>query len=198
MSVDRTDTVGRHQHVRMVALDGPRVALTFRYAGNINNVTSGKDINFYFGSDFCVNFISLDFLDELLRSRSGLLRMADLRLGRTCFFLVFDTELKSCVSVCFDRLLLQDHIRFHSDDGDRDQFAFFSKDLCHTKLSSKNSFHDVTFLLLEFDFDLDTARQFQTTQGIDRLGTRPNDLDQTLMRPDLELFTGVFVLVDSS
>ena len=46
---------------------------------------------------------------------------------------------------------------------------------------------------LELDLDIDTAREIQAHQRINRLGVRIQNIDQALVRTNLQLFPGVTV-----
>ena len=48
-------------------------------------------------------------------------------------------------------------------------------------------------LLLEFDFDVHAGREVQAHQGINCFGSRIQDVYQTLVRPHLEVFHGLFI-----
>src|ERR687897_2554809 len=50
------------------------------------------------------------------------------------------------------------------------------------------------FLSLQLDLDVDPGRQVEPHQRVDRLRRRAVDVDQPLVRPDLEVLTGVLVL----
>src|SRR3954447_1189426 len=47
---------------------------------------------------------------------------------------------------------------------------------------------------LQLDLDVDAGRQVEPHQRVDRLRGRRVDVDQALVRPDLEVLTGVLVL----
>ena len=53
-------------------------------------------------------------------------------------------------------------------------------------------------MCLQLDVDLDTGRQLQIHQSLDRLLGRVHDVDQALVGAALELLTAVLVLVDSA
>ena len=54
------------------------------------------------------------------------------------------------------------------------------------------------YVLLHLDVDVNTSRHFQSGQRIYCLLGRSHDVDQSLVSSLLELFSGIFVLVNCS
>ena len=49
--------------------------------------------------------------------------------------------------------------------------------------------------VLQLDFDVDTSRQLDALQAVDRLGKWLDDVDETLVNTHFKMLTGVFVNV---
>ena len=49
--------------------------------------------------------------------------------------------------------------------------------------------------VLQLDFDVDTSRQLNALQAVDRLGIWLDDVDKTLVNAHFKMLTGVFVNV---
>src|SRR5581483_3021358 len=123
--------------------------------------------------------------------RAGLLELALHRLGEPRRLDRPEAELRRGVALALGAAGRDDGTRTGLDDGDRNEDAGRRVDLRHPELPSDDAVerHD----LLELDLDVDAGREVELAERVDRLLGRLEDVEQTLVRADLELLPRLLV-----
>ena len=107
----------------------------------------------------------------------------------TCELLLAVAELHRRDAGDFGGENLSDCVGRRFDDRAGDLLALFVEDLGHAQLLSNDSDH----FLLDLDLDVDTGREIQLGESVDRCGAGVEDVDQALVGLELELLARLLV-----
>jgi hypothetical protein len=112
-------------------------------------------------------------------------------------FLCAEPELHRCIVVARRSLRLHDGARTRLHDRHGHEAALAREDLGHADLLADDPAHHdrAAVPLLQLDFDVDAGREVQLAESVDRLLCRLEDVEETLVRPELELLPRLLVHV---
>src|SRR3954469_20690967 len=132
-------------------------------------------------------------LDEVLhRRRVGLAQMAELGLGQVLFARGAERELHGLVAVAVERADARDGTGAGLENGDALDAAVLQEQLGHPELLGEDRSHGSA---READLDVDAGgKVVEALERVDRLRRRLVDVDQPLVRADLEVLARVLVL----
>jgi hypothetical protein len=137
----------------------------------------------YFGF---TDIISIEFTQNARLGTCGF-KMTSQRLSEVLS--VTETYLNRLIAVASHGSNLRYYTGANFKHCHRNHSALRSKQVSHTHLFTNKSVNH----FLQLNRDVDTSRHLQPGQSIDCLGIRVEDVDETLMRPQLKMFPGVLV-----
>src|SRR3954449_6206019 len=176
----------------VVALDGALEALALRDAGDLDLVAGLEGLDRDGLPDGQLARLVAELHDVLHRRRVRLAQVAELGLGEVLLARGAERELDGLVAVAVERADPGDGTRAGLEHGDALDAAVVEEQLRHPELLSEDRRHRSA---RQPDLDVDAGgKVVEALERVDRLRRRLVDVDQPLVRADLEVLARVLVL----
>src|ERR687885_1932376 len=191
----RADVVRAVRHraaAEVVALDRALEALALRRPGDLDLLAGleGLDRDRLADGELAGLVAELD--DVLHRRRVGLAQVAELALGEVLLADRAERELDGLVAVAVERADRRHRTRAGLEHRDALDAAVLEEQLRHPELLGEDRRHGSA---RQADLDVDSRREVvETLERVDRLRRRLVDVDEPLVRADLEVLARVLVL----
>jgi hypothetical protein len=183
----------------VVPLHDTSRSLALADARHVYDVTNLKDVT---DAHVLANLETTIFRDGELSqdAKRALLRLGDVTphgLRDSLGLLFPESQLHGGIPIACRRLRLHDGTGARLDDRHGNEAALTRKDLGHANLLADDPAHhfEATILLLKLDFDVDAGSEIQLAKRVDGLLGRLENVEKTLVRPDLELLPRLLVHV---
>src|SRR3954467_3209816 len=176
----------------VVALDRALEAFALRDAGDLDRLAGLEGLDRDGLADGQLARLVAELHDVLHRRRVRLAQVAELGLGEVLLARGAERELDGLVAVAVERADPGDGTRAGLEHGDALDAAVVEEQLRHPELLGEDRRHRSA---RQPDLDVDAGGQVvEPLQRVDRLRRRLVDVDQPLVRPDLEVLARVLVL----
>src|SRR4051794_22061967 len=176
----------------VVALDGALEALALRDAGDLDLVAGLEGLDRDGLPDGELAGLVAEFDQVLHRRCVGLAQGAELGLGQVLLARRAERELGGLVAVAVERADARDGTGPGLEHGDALDAPVVEEQLGHPELLGEDRGHASA---RQADLDVDAGRQVvEALERVDRLRRRLVDVDQPLVRADLEVLARVLVL----
>src|SRR3954447_168268 len=186
--------VGDRPAREVVALDRALEALALRDAGDLDPLARLEGLDGHGLADLQLAGLVAELDDVLHRRRVGLAQVAELGLGEVLLAGRAERELDGLVAVAVERADPGHGTRPGLEDGDALHAPVFEEQLRHPELLGEDRGHGQS-LAGEADLDVDAGREVvEALERVDRLRRRLVDVDEPLVRADLEVLARVLVL----
>src|SRR5918911_2794837 len=176
----------------VVALDGALEALALRGPGDLDLLAGLEGVDGDRLADRELAGLVAELDDVLHRRRVGLAQVAELALGEVLLADGAERELDGLVAVAVERADRRDGTGAGLEHRDALDAPVLEEQLRHPELLGEDRGHGSA---READLDVDAGRQVvEALERVDRLRRRLVDVDQPLVRADLEVLARVLVL----
>src|SRR3954452_12070414 len=184
-------TVGLGAAAEVVALDRALEALALGGAGDLDLLPHLERLDRDGLPHGQLAGLVAELLDLAVRAGVGLLEVAELGLGDVLLLAGVERELDGLVAVALVRADAGDRAGAGLEHGDALDGAVLEEDLGHAELLGEDRRHGSA----EADLDVHARGQMvEALERVDRLGGGLVDVDQPLVRADLEVLARVLVL----
>src|SRR3954469_13466086 len=176
----------------VVALDGALEALALRGPGDLHLVAGLERLDRHGVADGQLAGLVAELDDVLHRRGVGLAQVAELALGQVLLADRAERELDGLVAVAVERADPGHRTGAGLEHRDPLDAPVLEEELRHTELLGEDRRHPSA---RQADLDVDARRQVvEALERVDRLRRRLMDVDQPLVRADLEVLARVLVL----
>src|SRR3954470_17889596 len=176
----------------VVALDGALEALALRDAGDLHLLAGFERLDRDGLAHGQLAGLVAELDEVLHRRRVGFAQVAELALGQVLLARGAERELDGLVAVTVERADARDGTGPGLEHGDALDAPVVEEELRHAELLGEDRRHGSA---RQADLDVDARRQVvEALERVDRLRRRLMDVDQPLVRADLEVLARVLVL----